>query len=231
MGNAPNAGYWLIALNLQREEGLQPMTDEIDEAVASWKRQNPDQDIGDRLYDFISTAKLPLLTSAIQETLRYTTSVTPFRRVIEPVELGGYRFDTDDEIACVTRSVHFDEEIHENAQEYNPRRYMAEKRPSKNGKIVTNHSMVWGGGVSMCEGRYGDSPVPSPPEVRGCQLIQLSRHFAVRELKAFMAFLLMRYTLEVDPNFAERPTFVWERVGAGVMDPRGDLRVILHARK
>ena len=153
MGNAPGAGYWLVVLNLQREGGLQPLTDEIDEAVASWKQQNTGQDIEDHLYEFISAAELPLLASAIQETLRYTTSVTPFRRVIEPVELGGYHFDTDDEIACVTRSVHFDEQIHENAREYDPRRYMADKKPNKNGKIITNHSMVWGGGVSMCEGR------------------------------------------------------------------------------
>jgi hypothetical protein len=46
-----------------------------------------------------------------------------------------------------------------------------------------------------------------------------------------MAFLLMRYTLEIDPNSEERPTFAVERVGAGVMDPRGDLRVILQARE
>jgi len=209
MGNAPNAGYWLIVLSLQREEGLQPLTDEIDEAVAAWKRLNPNQNIEDRLFEFISKAKLPLLASAIQETLRYTTSVTPFRRVVEPVQLSGYHFDTDDEIICMTRSVHFDEEIHENASEYDPRRYLTEKKFSKNGKVITNHSMVWGGGVSMCEGR----------------------HFATKELKAFMAFLLMRYTLEVDPDSAERPTFVVERVGAGVMDPKGDLRVILHARK
>lgn len=160
MGNAPNAGYWLIVLNLQLDGGLRPLTDEIDEAAASWKQQNPNQNIKENLHEFISTAALPLLTSAIQETLRYTTSVTPFRRVIEPVELGGYHFDTDDEIACVTRSVHFDEEIHENAREYDPRRYMGEKRFIKNGKAITNHSMVWGGGVSMCEGRCVDLVCP-----------------------------------------------------------------------
>jgi cytochrome P450 len=165
MGNAPNAGYWLIALNLQREEGLQPLTDEIDEAVVSWKQQNPDQNIEDHLYEFISTAKLPLLTSTIQETLRYTTSVTPFRRVIEPMELGGYQFDRDDEIVCVTRSVHFDEEIHGNAREYDPRRYMADKKFGKDGKIITNHSMVWGGGVSMCEGRCVDLSDTLSPDV------------------------------------------------------------------
>ncbi|KAF9642831.1 cytochrome P450 [Thelephora ganbajun] len=209
MTNARNAGYWMIVLNLGREEGVQPLVDEIDEAVTSWKHQNPGQKIEDHLYEFFSTAELPLLTSAIQETLRYASSAMSIRRVTEPVEPGGYRFDEGDEIACMTRSVHMDEEIHENALEYDPRRYMNQKTFSKNGKIVTNHSMPWGGGVSMCTGR----------------------HFATRALKSFMVFLLIQYTLEIDSKSSERPTFVLERVGTGVMHPRGDLRVILHARK
>ena len=153
------AGYWLIVLNLQREDGLQLLTDEVDEAVASWKQQNPGKRIEDQLYNFVSAAELPILSSTIQETLRYAASVMSIRRVTEPVELGGYRFDKDDEIVCMTRSVHLDEEIHENASEYDPRRYMKQKRFSKNGKTVANHSMPWGGGVSMCEGRSVDPPV------------------------------------------------------------------------
>jgi cytochrome P450 len=159
MANAPNAGYWLIALNLQREGGLQPMVDEIDEAVTSWKQQNPGQKIEEHLYEFVSTAELPLLASTIQETLRYAASVLSIRRVTEPVELGGYRFNRDDEVVCATRSIHLDEEIHENASEYDPRRYMTQKRFRKNGKTVTNHSMPWGGGVSMCIGRSVDSSI------------------------------------------------------------------------
>jgi len=100
MANAPNAAYWLIALNLQREGGLQPPADEIDEAVTSWKQQNSGQEIEDRLSEFVSVAELPLLTSTIQETLRYATSVMSIRRVTEPVEFCGYRFDRDDEIVC-----------------------------------------------------------------------------------------------------------------------------------
>jgi len=157
MANTPHAGYWLVALNLQREEGLQPLVEEIDEATTAWKLQNPGQTVEDHLYDFLSTAELPVLTSTIQETLRYAASVMSIRRVTEPAEFGGYRFDRDDEIVCMTRSVHLDEEIHENAMEYDPRRYMKQKRFSKNGKTVTNHSMPWGGGVSMCEGRFVDS--------------------------------------------------------------------------
>ncbi|KAF9792057.1 hypothetical protein BJ322DRAFT_1102586 [Thelephora terrestris] len=110
MANAPNTGYRLI---------------EIDQAVASWKQQNPRQNIEDHLHEFASTTILPLLTSTIQETLRYAASVMSIRRVTEPVEFGGYRFDTDDEIVCMTRSVHLDEEIHENASEYDPRRYLS----------------------------------------------------------------------------------------------------------
>ena len=158
MANAPIAGYWLIVLNLQREDGLRPLTNEIDEAIASWKRENPGGEIEDHLYEFVSTAELPLLTSTIQETLRYAASVVSIRCVTEPVELGGYRFDRDDEIICMTRSVHFDKEIHENASEYDPTRYMKQKKFSKNGKAVPNHSMLWGGGVSMCEGRFVDPP-------------------------------------------------------------------------
>jgi len=156
MANSPYAAYWLITLNLQREEGLQPLTDEIDEAVASWKQQNPGQRIEDHLHEFVSTADLPLLASTIREILRYTTSVMSVRRVTEPVEFGGYRLDRDDEIVCAIRSVHLDEEIHENASEYDPERYMKHKKFSKNGKTITNHSIPWGGGASMCEGRSVD---------------------------------------------------------------------------
>ena len=153
MTNAPNARYWLIALNLQREDGLRPLVDEIDQAVTSWKRQHPGQRIEDHLHEFVSTAELPLLASTIQETLRYTTYSMSIRRVTEPLELGGYRFDMGDEILCVTRSVHLDKEIHENASECDPGRYMKQKKFNKNGKTVANHSMPWGGGVSICGGR------------------------------------------------------------------------------
>lgn len=174
MANAPYAGYWLIVLNLQQEGGLQPLADEIDEAVTSWKQQNPSKQIEDHLYEFISTAELPLLASTTHETLRYAASVMSIRRVTEPVELGGYRFDEGDEIVCMTRSVHLNEEIHENASEYDPRRYMKQNKFSKDGKIITNHSMVWGGGVSMCEGRCVDpsTSIGSVDRIRSPGILQ-----------------------------------------------------------
>jgi len=159
MANSPYASYWVIALNLQREGGLQPLVDEIDEAVTSWKQRNPGQRIEDHLYKFVSAAELPLLASTMQETLRYASYGISARRVTEPLEFGGHRFDVGDEIMCLPRLVHMDEEIHENASEYDPRRYMERKKLCKDGKIVPNHSMPWGGGVSICGGRSVNSSI------------------------------------------------------------------------
>lgn len=103
--------------------------------------------------EFINQVDLPLLNSMIQETLRFATSVMSIRAVVDTVDLGGFTFDRGDEIVCMTRMVHLDPEIHERPDEYVPTRYMAEKKITKNGKPVMNHSMPWGGGVSMCEGR------------------------------------------------------------------------------
>ena len=75
---------------------------------------------------------------------------------METTELGGYShtFSRGDEVVRSTRTVHLDPEVHERPNEYIPARYMAQKRFTKNGKSVMNHTMGFGGGVSMYEGRY-----------------------------------------------------------------------------
>ena len=57
------------------------------------------------------------------------------------------------------------------------------------------------------------------------------RHFAQKEIKALMALLLIKYTIEADPESTERPVFKEERMGVGVMHPKGDIRVIVHLRE
>ncbi|KAF9646400.1 cytochrome P450 [Thelephora ganbajun] len=209
--NAPLAPYWIIALNLQRPDGLEPLVTEVDEAVISWNTANPTLplDSHQNVVDFINQTDLPLLNSTIQETLRFTTSVMSIRTVMDTTELGGYTFNRGDEVVCSIRTVHLDPEIHEQPNEYIPTRYMTHRKFTKNGKPVTNHTMPFGGGVSMCEGR----------------------HFAQKELKALLALLLMKYTIEVDPKSTERPVFLEERMGVGLMHPKGDIRVIIHTRE
>lgn len=153
--NAPLAAYWVIALNLQQKDGLEPLIAEVDEAVANWNTVNQSLPLDSRqnLVDFINQVELPLLNSTIQETLRFAGSAMSIRAVMDAIEFGGYTFDRGDEIVCALRMVHLDPEIHERPEEYIPRRYMTEKKFKKNGKPVMNHSIPWGGGVSMCEGR------------------------------------------------------------------------------
>ena len=147
--------YWIIALHLQRPDGLNPLVAEIDEAVTSWNTANPSLplDSHQNVIDFINQVDLPLLNSTIQETLRFTTSVMSIRAVLETAELGGYTFNRGDEIVCSARAVHLDPEIHERPDEYIPTRYMTQNKFTKHGKPVMNHTIPFGGGISMCEGR------------------------------------------------------------------------------
>ena len=73
--------------------------------------------------------------------------------VTEMTELGGYTLNRGDVVMCSTRAVHLDPEIHEQPTEYIPTRYMTQKKFTKNGKSVANHTMPFGGGLAMCEGR------------------------------------------------------------------------------
>ena len=93
------------------------------------------------------------MSSAIQETLRYTTSTMSPRRVTGPVTLGGYELRAGEKVVCVTRHVHTDDEIHPQASDFDIRRYLEAPRAIKDGKVIANHTMPFGGGVSMCEGR------------------------------------------------------------------------------
>ena len=153
--NAPLGAYWLIALNLQQPDGLKPLVAEIDEAVARWNTTNSSLplDSHQNIVDFVNQADLPLVNSTIQETLRFATSSMSMRGVMETTELGGHTLNQGDLVICWTRTVHLDPEIHEQPNEYIPTRYMTQKKPTKNGKLVMNHTIPFGGGLAACEGR------------------------------------------------------------------------------
>lgn len=51
------------------------------------------------------------------------------------------------------------------------------------------------------------------------------------ELRLFLAILLTYATIEVDEGCTTRPEFAIERMGLGIMHPRGDMDVILRKRK
>jgi cytochrome P450 len=154
--NAVWAAYWTIVLQLQRPEGLTPLINEVDRARKSWAANHPKTKFEDNISEFAADESLPLLVSTIQETLRFSTFNQSIRDVQERLELGGYQFDKGERVICAVRTIHLDEEIHENAHSFVPDRYLKRKIFKKDGKLVPNHTLPFGGGVSQCEGRYVD---------------------------------------------------------------------------
>jgi cytochrome P450 len=175
--------YWLIAASLTQPEGLRPLVAEIDASRSKYIKDHPEADIlREILHDAdanvdtdatchwinsTSSADLPLLTATIQEVIRLYASGFSKRRVTQSTTLGGHVLEEGQDVLVVARSVHLDEDIHEDAAKWKPSRYLntkstdstgseslGGKKYRKDGKIVPNHSMPWGGGVSMCEGRY-----------------------------------------------------------------------------
>ncbi|KAI9065865.1 cytochrome P450 [Trametes sanguinea] len=209
--NAVFAAYWLFALQLQRSEGLSPLIAEVDHARRLWQDNHPSTSLGPEFFEELASGSsnaLPLVTSAIRETLRYTSQSYSIRRVVRPVQLGGYNLRAGEEVVCATRQAHIDDEIHPNAAAFDIRRYLEPPKPIKDGRLVANHTMAFGGGVSMCAGR----------------------HFAMAELKMFVAIMLTYATIEVDPSSSSRPSIKWERK-QGIMQPRGDMKVIVRKRQ
>ncbi|RPD82424.1 cytochrome P450 [Lentinus tigrinus ALCF2SS1-7] len=209
--NAIFTAYWLLAILLQQSEGLGPIVAELDDARRQWQAAHPSTPLGPVFFEEVATSSksLPLLSSAIQETLRFTTSTFSPRKVVSPVQLGGYQLRPGDTVICVTRLTHLDDEVHPHANEFDMRRYLETPRATKDGKAVANHSMPFGGGTSMCEGR----------------------HFALTELRVFLSILLTYAIIDIDEGCMTRPTLTLERMGLGVMHPKGDMDVVLRKRR
>ena len=135
-----------------KPEGLQPLIDEVDTVRNAWKMNNLDIEDPTQC-KWILEGSFPRLTSAIQEALRISSSVISMRLVQEDTTFGGYRFHKGEKVLCATRAVHMDEEIHNSPWDFLPDRYLNGTKFGKKGKVVPNHTMPFGGGVSMCEGR------------------------------------------------------------------------------
>lgn len=155
--NAIYAVYWLFVNCLRNPEDWKAITTEVDSALREWRRKNQATRLSSSTFGrFMKDIndKLPLLTSGLQETLRLCTSVFSIRKVAVPTEYAGYQFNVGDRLICPTRCVHMDEEIYDSPTEFRLDRFVdTQKKYFKDGKVVPNYHLPFGGGVSMCEGR------------------------------------------------------------------------------
>jgi len=212
--NTTWAIYWSIVFLLQYPNVMDSVLAEVDAARAKWLGAHTDTQLSQaNFHDFMqdSSDQFPLLTSCIQESLRLRSSSFSIRRVANPTEFAGYHFDAGEHLVCNTRALHMDEKIYERPTEFVYDRFTeaGKKRAVQNGRSASPPFLPFGGGVSMCEGR----------------------HFAMGAMKTFIAILLTFYTIKVDPNSSgEFPQPNMERIGVGLIGPKGDVDVLIRRR-
>ncbi|KZS95894.1 cytochrome P450 [Sistotremastrum niveocremeum HHB9708] len=205
LANAPNAIFWLFALQLQHPDGLKPLVDEIDRAWELWRKKNPG---ANNYVDFAKDLpELPLLKSAIDETLRYASSSYSMRQVHEEggTAIGSYFLQPGEQVVCVTRSVHLDENIYDDPLRYDPNRFLTHT----GSPTVPSHAhMPFGGGISICEGR----------------------HYAVGKIRILTVLILLEFVIELDGRSPSTVKFAPDNRGFGMIRPDGDLNVKIRRR-
>eukprot|EP00128_Syssomonas_multiformis_P005420 Colp12_sorted_trinity150504_noHs@13412 len=112
------------------------------------------------------------------------------------------RLRKGEQVTLFPALVHYDKEVYPQPERYIHDRFMedgaAKRQFFLNGKRLTHYWMPFGGGVSMCPGRF----------------------FALSEIQMFIAFLLRDYELQLAPG--PLPQVDNSRLGLGILPPKGD---------
>ncbi|MBC7171733.1 MAG: cytochrome P450, partial [Polyangiaceae bacterium] len=159
--------------------------------------------------------RMVLLDSACSEAMRLTSAPMVLRRASAAFELPLDRGDTlrvkaGDELMLYPRHTHFDPELFPEPERFRFDRFVDERgRPTrfdKGGRRVTMPFLPFGGGVSMCPGRF----------------------FARNEIKILVATLLG--LLDTELASSAMPALDFARVGLGVLPPLGDVTIRMRRR-
>ena len=153
--------------------------------------------------------ELRLLDSAVREALRLATGTMTVREVVESFTFeapcGRWGLREGDRVCVFPYLLHRDPEIHPEPERYRVDRFYSEvgvKRFEKGGQRLAFALMPFGGGHSMCPGRY----------------------FAINEMKLVVAMLLHACVIElVEPG--GEPGFDLSRSGLGIYPPLRDVPV------
>ncbi|KDE08687.1 hypothetical protein MVLG_01145 [Microbotryum lychnidis-dioicae p1A1 Lamole] len=196
--NGPFAAVWNILYVIQSP--LYPkILQEIDQFISSLGGAAPTQ------ADLAPSTALPILSSAIHETLRLASSMSSLRHVqkgfllrIEreddcelteedkaPPASSDYWIPQGSRMAAVTRIAHLDEQVWEDAKLWDGERFIDREGEAAGTRSKrTREVRAFGGGVSICEGR----------------------HLAYSELKAMVTETLSRFEITVLPKETSTPT-------------------------
>ncbi|MCH9681323.1 MAG: cytochrome P450 [Deltaproteobacteria bacterium] len=206
--NTIPAVFWALALLLDDDAAMTVIRDEIDGAI----ERGTD---GHARLPASARARLRHLDSAVLESLRLCSGGISIRSVQQPLELslvGGQRcaLRPGDNLALFPFLSHRDPEIFESPLEYRFDRFYSErgaKQFTKGGQRLGFALMPFGGGDSMCPGRF----------------------LAQSEIKMFLAALLADYDVATGDDHA-LPGFDMSRAGLGILPPSTPLHIRLRPR-
>ncbi|XP_054847784.1 7-alpha-hydroxycholest-4-en-3-one 12-alpha-hydroxylase-like [Eublepharis macularius] len=208
--NVGPAIFWVFVHLLKHPEAMKAVKEEVDRIL-----KETDQEVkpGSPLINVsLETIKTPVLDSAIQETLRLNVSPFLFRSIMEDMDLAmadGREYSLrkgDQLILSPFVGLHMDPEIYPDPQNFKYDRFLnpdgTKKEFYKNGEKLKYPIMPWGGGPSMCPGRF----------------------FAVNEMKIFVMLMVMYFDMELVNREEKIPPVVASRCGIGTSHPSHDIQ-------
>jgi cytochrome P450 len=154
--------------------------------------------------------RLVVLDSACSEALRLASGPMNGRRATESFDFelaagGTIAFREGEDILLYPRHTHFDPEVFEDPTAFRFDRFVDARgraaQFAKNGQRLTMPFLPFGGGATMCPGRF----------------------FARNEIKVLVAMML--YALETKLEDATTPALDFSRIGLGVLPPKSDVTI------
>lgn len=208
--NTVVAAFWTLYYLLRDQKARSAVSEEVRSIAGP---------VGDpRACDPLSRdalRRLVLLDSACSEAMRLSSGPMNGRRATESFELPlasgeSLPLEAGEDILLYPRHTHFDAAIFEAPEEFRFDRFVDEKGRSARfelrGRRLTMPFLPFGGGMSMCPGRF----------------------FARNEIKVLVATMLVWLDTELLP--VDEPALDFSRIGLGVLPPKHDVTVRLRRR-
>ncbi|XP_062978733.1 7-alpha-hydroxycholest-4-en-3-one 12-alpha-hydroxylase-like [Elgaria multicarinata webbii] len=210
-GNTGPASFWLLIHLMKNPQAMDEVRKEVDRVVReSGQEVKPGGPLLNVTKEML--AKIPVLDSAVEETLRVGAAPLLIRAVMEDMDIkmnNGrvYALRKGDRIGIFPYlASHMDPEIHPEPHLYKYDRFLnldgTKKEFYKNGQKVKYYTMPWGAGTSMCPGRF----------------------FATAEIKLFAFVVLTYFDMELVNKEEVVPPIDKRRYGFGVMQPTHDVQ-------
>ncbi|KAM9789575.1 cytochrome P450 7B1 [Neosynchiropus ocellatus] len=215
VANTIPATFWTVFHLLTHPEALAKVRQEIQHVLErSGVQFHHDMDVTlnrDQLDQML------LLDSSIRESLRLSSASMNIRLAMEDFTLQvspqrSISVRKGDVIALYPPSMHMDPDIYEDPEAFRYDRFLEDggQKPvfHKDGQKLKYFLMPFGSGTSKCPGR----------------------HFAIIEIKLFVALLLLYFDLTPEEPGSPRPYPDPQRAGLGVLQPNVDFRFRLRCR-